>query len=123
MGCSKQVRRYSLGQHDAPLKYGYSDCEDHEDNDEKNEACYQAQPSGSRNRSTTVTTIDEKYCLKDCEAEYGIWICCICQQSVIAPMEQNEDNDLFHYYMQDESDEPIEHVYCSSCTVPSGRED
>jgi len=91
MGCSKQVRRYSECQHDADPMYVYCGSEDHEDNDEENEACYQAQPTGRGNRSTIVTVIDEKYCSKACEAEFGIWICCDCGQSVIAPMERNTD--------------------------------
>lgn len=123
MGRSKQVRRYSECQHDADPKYVYCGSEDHEDNDEENEACYQAQSTGRRNRSTTITVIDEKYCSKACEAEFGIWICCECKQSVIGPMERNADNDLFHYYVPEGSDEPVEHIFCPTCTVPSGRED
>jgi len=123
MGCSKQVRRHSECKHDAEPKYVYCGSEDHGDDDDENKACYEAQSAGRKNRSTTVTTIDEKYCSKACEAEFGIWICCLCDQSVIAPMERNDDNDLYHYYWEPGNDEPVEHVYCDTCTVPSGRED
>ena len=51
-----------------------------------------------------MTTIDEKYCSKSCEAEFGIWISCLCKQSVIASMERNNDNDLFHYFWPKGSD-------------------
>lgn len=123
MGCSKQIRRYGECRHDADTVYVWCGSEDHEDSEQENKACYDAQPKGRKNRSTVVTTIDEKYCSKACEAEFGIWICCICSQSVIGPTARNENNDLYHYYLEAGSDEPVEHIFCDSCTVPSGRED
>jgi hypothetical protein len=118
MGCSKQIRRYSECQHDAEPKYG-----DHGDDDDENKACYEAQPTGRKNGSTTVTTVDDKYCSKACEAEFGAWTCCLCQELVTAPMERNTDNDLYHDYLLNGSTEPVQHIFCGACTVPSGRED
>ena len=123
MPCSKQIRQYAECKHFAAPKYIYCGSTDHDDDEEKNKACYENQPRKSKNKSTVVTSIDKQYCSRACEAEFGLWICCLCRESVIAPMERNADNDLYHYNQPEESTELVEHIFCDDCTVPSGRTD
>src|SRR5947207_10492234 len=125
MPCAKQKRYYSVCRHDAKPLYVFCDTGEHENDQTQNAACYLAAPH--RNKTTVVTPIDQKYCSKDCEAEYDRWCCCLCNTWVIGPRERNDNNDLCHLHIEISTPEGseeavehlIEHIYCECCTVLS----